>query len=149
MTSHTLNYLIILSIFNLIVQTYLEETKLDPSSSTTSLNILFLSNEIISSCIALIYYLLYLGLLIASLYIQGILMLAISLVGNTNRNAKVIKVNSSLVKSTCASIAQIIFASLLSLITLSSPLLCLAFLALIKYYRANYKGVGLDTGIIS
>ena len=149
MTSHALNYLIFLFTFNLIIQTYLEETKLDLSSSITSLNILFLSNEIISLYIALIYYLLYLELLIASLYIQGILMLAISLVGNTNRNAKVIKANSSLVKLTYASIAQIIFASLLSLITLSSSLLYLAFLALVKYYRANYKGVRLDISIIS
>ena len=76
-------------------------------------------------------------------------MLAISLAGNTNRNAKVIKVNSSLVKLTYASIAQIIFASLSSLITLSSSLLYLAFLALVKYYRANYKEVGLDIGIVS
>ena len=76
-------------------------------------------------------------------------MLAISLARNTDKNAKLIKANSSLVKLTCASIAQIIFASLLSLITLSSSLLCLAFLALVKYYRANYKEVRLDIDIIS
>ena len=76
-------------------------------------------------------------------------MLAISSAENADENAKVIKANSSLVKSTCASIAQIIFASLLSLITLSSSLLHLAFLVLVKYYKANYKGVRLDIGIIS
>ena len=145
MTSYALNCLIFLFTFNLIVQTYLEETKLDPSSSITFLNILFLSNEIISLCIVLIYCLLYLELLTASLYVQGILMPAISSAGNT----KVIKANSSLVKLTCASIAQIIFASLSFLITLSSSLLHLAFSALVKYYRADYKEVRLDIGIIS
>ena len=149
MTSHALNCLIFLFIFNLIMQTYLEETKLDPSSSITSLNVLFLSNKIISLYIVLIYYLLYLESLTVSLYIQRILMLAISLARNADRNAKVIKANSSLVKLTYTSIAQIIFISLLSLITLSSSLLYLAFLALIKYYRVNYKGVRLDTSIIS
>ena len=76
-------------------------------------------------------------------------MLAISLAGNADRNAKVIKVNSSLVKLTYASIVQIVFASLSFLITLSSSLLCLAFLAFIKYYRADYKEVGLDIDIVS
>ena len=149
MISHALNYLIFLFVFNLIMQTHLEKTKLDLFSSITSLNVLFSSNKIISLYIVLIYYLLYLGLLIASLYVQRILMLAISSAENANRNAKVIKANSSLVKLTYTSIVQIIFASLSSLIILSSSLLYLAFLALVKYYRANYKGVGLDTSIIS